>query len=69
MKARSELERIDFLLHRDGQEVTRAYVQVTLHTYCSALARPEHYASTPYYRWRFEQAVQEFQQWLDEASH
>ena len=68
MKARAELERIDFLLHRDGDVATRSFVEVTLHTYRTALARPEHYASTPYYRWRFEQAVQEFQQWLDHIS-
>lgn len=67
MKARSELERIDLLLRRDGPEATRAFVQTTLHTYRGALTRPEHYASSSHYRWRFEQAVQEFQQWLDEA--
>lgn len=68
MKTRSELERFGLLLHREGQEATRGYVQVTLHAYRSALARPEHYTSTPFYRWRFEQAVQEFQQWLDQVS-
>ena len=65
MKARSELERIEFLLHRDGYEATRNFVEVTLHTYRTALAQPDNYASTPHYRWRFEQAVNEFQHWLD----
>ncbi len=67
MKARSELERIEFLLRRDGYEAARNFVEITLHTYRTALARPEHYASTPHYRWRFEQAVNEFQQWLDDV--
>jgi len=61
---RPESERIEFLLKRDGPEATRAWVQRTLAIYRKALRNPAGHGADPVYRPRFEQAIQEFEEWL-----
>ena len=62
--ARSESERIEFLLKRDGPEATRAWVQRTLAIYRAAVRYPASHTADSLYRLRFEQAIREFEQWL-----
>jgi hypothetical protein len=63
---RSETERIEFLLHRDGYEATHAWVVRTLNIY-RATVEPGQHGSDSSYRWLFEQSIKEFEAWL--ASH
>jgi hypothetical protein len=61
---RPESERIEFLLKRDGPEATRAWVERTLAIYRAAVRYPASHTADSLYRLRFEQAIQEFEQWL-----
>jgi hypothetical protein len=62
-RARLEADRIDFLLQRDGYEMTRAWVERTLGIYRDALrvrgARGDSYSAAP-----FERSIAEFEGWL-----
>lgn len=59
-----EQDRIDFLLDRDGHAETRKWVVRTMEMYRDAIDTPSSHASLPEYRPRFEQAIAEFQAWL-----
>ncbi len=61
---RSELQRIGFLLNRDGPEAARAWVRRTLAIYRKELSDPRSFASDPTYKPRFERSAREFEEWL-----
>ncbi|HEX8755438.1 MAG TPA: hypothetical protein VF745_03785 [Steroidobacteraceae bacterium] len=63
---RPESGRIDFLLHRDGAEATRKWVERTVGIYKAALAEKSGYGSDPIYRPRLEKAIREFGEWLEQ---
>jgi hypothetical protein len=65
--ARPELERIEFLLNRDGYEATRAWVERTLNIYREAVGKPGQHSADTVYRPLFEKSIAEFEEWL--ASH
>jgi hypothetical protein len=62
---RSEKQRIDFLVRRDGVEDARAWVERTLKLYQRAIASSTGHAATGEYRPRFEQSIREFKAWLE----
>jgi hypothetical protein len=64
---RSERERIEFLVARDGLAAAREWVERTLGIYRDALTSPSSHASATGYRPLFEAAVGEFEAWL--AAH
>ena len=59
-----EVQRIRFLIERDGEAETREWVERTLHIYREALATTDGHAPTPQYRPQFEHAIRRFEQWL-----
>ena len=59
----SEARRIEFLLQRDGEAATRAWVERTLEIYRTAMAS-DGYAASAAYRPLFEESIREFEQWL-----
>lgn len=61
----AEIERIRFLIARDGEEAARAWVRRTLDIYRDALRNRSSHVTAPEFRPLFEQAVREFEQWLD----
>ncbi|MFO7277149.1 MAG: hypothetical protein DIU56_008970 [Pseudomonadota bacterium] len=61
----SELQRIEFLIQRDGEAAARAWVERTLQIYRDAVALGGH-ASVPPYRPLFDEAIREFESWLAE---
>ncbi len=61
---RPEIERIHYLLQRDGEEATRAWVERTLRIYREAVTKPGSHASNTTYRPLFEKAIHEFEEWL-----
>jgi hypothetical protein len=65
--ANTEAGRIQFLLNREGQKATRAWIERTLIIYREALSQPASYAAALPYRPRFETAIREFEEWL--AAH
>jgi hypothetical protein len=64
---RVEAERIAFLLERDGDASTVAWVRRTLGIYRRAVLDRRHFASTPEYRRRFLASCADFRRWL--ATH
>ncbi len=62
--ANTEARRIQFLLNRDGQKATHAWIARTLAIYREALGQPASYAAAWLYRSRFEAAIREFEEWL-----
>lgn len=58
----SESGRIEFLLRRDGEPATRAWVERTLQLYRKA-AEGGH-GSASLYQPLFRQSIREFEQWL-----
>ena len=60
-----EIERINFLLHRDGPEMTKAWVQSTLNIYQMAIASPSSHASHSDYKPLFFRSIREFEDWLE----
>ena len=60
----SEIERIRFLVARDGEEAARAWVRRTRDIYRDALRNRSSHVSAPEFRPLFEQAVREFDSWL-----
>lgn len=61
-----EARRIHFLLERDGEEATRAWVERTLGIYRNAIASSGSHASLGDYRPSFEASIAEFESWLKE---
>jgi hypothetical protein len=61
---RPEIERINYLLQRDGEKATRAWVERTLRIYREAVTKPGSHASNTTYRPLFEKAIHEFEEWL-----
>jgi hypothetical protein len=61
---RPEIERINYLLQRDGEKATRAWVERTLRIYREAITKPGSHASNTTYRPLFEKAIHEFEEWL-----
>ncbi len=59
-----EQRRIELLIQRDGEAAAREWVRRTLESYRQALQSPASHASLPEYRWRFEQSIREFEDWL-----
>lgn len=59
-----ETQRICFLLERDGEEATRAWVERTLAIYRNAIQSPGSHASLADYRPSFEASITEFESWL-----
>lgn len=62
----AEIERIRFLIARDGEEAARAWVRRTLGIYRDALRNRSSHATAPEFRPLFEQAVRDFETWLAE---
>jgi hypothetical protein len=63
-----EDERINFLLQRDGLEVTREWVERTLNIYRVAISSPASHASRGEYKLLFERSIKEFEEWLSAHS-
>jgi len=61
---RPEIERIDFLIQRDGEQAARAWVERTLRMYREAITKPGSHASNPAYRPLFEDSIRTFEAWL-----
>ncbi|MDQ3797759.1 MAG: hypothetical protein M3294_09415 [Pseudomonadota bacterium] len=61
---RPEIERIDFLVRRDGKAAARAWVERTLAIYRAAIAKPGSHASSTTYRPLFEDSIRTFEAWL-----
>jgi hypothetical protein len=61
---RPEIERINFLIQRDGVKATRTWVERTLQQYREAITKPGSPASNPTYRPLFEDSIQTFKAWL-----
>lgn len=59
-----EGQRIDFLVARDGEVQTRAWVARTLEIYRAAVQSPASHASHQPYRTLFEESVRDFEEWL-----
>ncbi|HJS38891.1 MAG TPA: hypothetical protein VJ789_12275 [Burkholderiales bacterium] len=59
-----EAGRIAFLLARDGEERTLAWVRRTLGIYRRAVLHPRHFASTEAYRRKFLASCADFRRWL-----
>lgn len=59
---RPEIERINFLIQRDGEQA--AWVERTLNIYREAIAKPGSPASNPAYRPLFEDSIRTFEAWL-----
>ena len=64
LHARPEMERINFLLQRDGEPTARAWVERTLKIYREAIAHPASHASSKEYRPLFAESIREFEAWL-----
>ena len=64
MNTYSEMDRIRFLVQRDGAAEARVWVKRTLDTYRTALNAPQNYATTAPYKKLFEQSVATFESWL-----
>jgi hypothetical protein len=60
----SELERIEFVVHRDGEDEATKWVRKTLDIYRHALADRRSHASLPQYRPLFEDSIRTFEAWL-----
>jgi plasmid stabilization system protein ParE len=65
--ARSEQERIAFLLGRDGPEATAEWVRRTLRIYRRAVLTPGHFAGLPEFRRGFIESYCAFRRWLANA--
>jgi hypothetical protein len=61
---RPEIERIRFLIQRDGEKAARAWVERTLKIYCEAISTPRSPASSAAYRPLFEESIRTFKAWL-----
>ena len=61
---RPEIERINYLLQRDGDEATRAWVERTLRVYREAITKPGSHASNTTSRPLFEKAIHELEEGL-----
>jgi hypothetical protein len=61
---RPEIERINFLIQRDGEQAAKAWVERTLQQYREAIANPGSPASSPAYRPLFEDSIRTFEAWL-----
>ena len=61
---RSELDRIGFLLRRDGYAATRAWVERTAAIYREQLRRCSGAAADSVYCRRYSRAVAELEEWL-----
>lgn len=66
----AEAERIAFLLARDGNDATVAWVRRTLAAYRRAVLDPGHFAAAPGYRRLFLASCAGFRSWLaEDARH
>ncbi len=63
---RPEIERINFLIRRDGEAAARAWVERTLGIYRAAIAKPSSPASNSPYQPLFEDSIRTFEAWLAE---
>jgi len=61
---RPEIERIKFLIERDGETAARAWVERTLGIYREAISKPGSHASIAAYRPLFEDSIRVFEAWL-----
>jgi hypothetical protein len=61
---RPEIERINFLIQRDGERTTRTWVERTLSIYREAITKPGSHASIDSYRPLFERSIHTFEAWL-----
>ncbi|OOC49713.1 hypothetical protein [Thioalkalivibrio versutus] len=59
-----ELQRIRFLIKRDGEAATREWVERTLNIYREALAGAGNHPPAAHYRSEFEHSIRRFEQWL-----
>ena len=64
-----ETGRIVFLLARDGNDATVAWVRRTLAAYRRAVLDPGHFASAPGYRRLFLASCAGFRSWLADDAH
>ena len=60
-----ERERLRALLARDGMDVAKAWASRTSDIYCLSLSNPEHYASQPDWKPRFEESIREFKMFAE----
>ena len=59
-----EIERINFLIQRDGEQAARMWVERTLRMYREGINNPGSHASKSAYRPLFEESIREFEAWL-----
>ena len=61
-----EMQRINFLIERDGLDAAKSWVRNTYKIYRRALLNRKHYANTPEYRPKFINSCLVFRYWLSE---
>ena len=59
-----EMERINFLVKRDGESAARAWVERTLKMYREVISNPRSHASYKDYQPLFQESIHEFEAWL-----
>lgn len=62
------LNRIAFLVRRDGYEQARRWVERTLAIYLEAEKTPSSHVSKPEFRRQVEAEMEEFRTWLNKAT-
>ena len=60
----AEMQRIEFLVKRDGPAATHTWVERTLKMYRAAVKDSHSHASTVHYRPLFEASINTFEKWL-----
>lgn len=64
----AELDRIQFLVRRDGRDAAIVWVGTTLDIYRRAITDRHSHASLPQYRPLFEDSIRTFEAWLQSSS-
>jgi hypothetical protein len=63
---RTEADRIQLVVERDGLDTAIEWVRRTLQIYVQALDDPTNFARAAEYRPRFEESIRAFEAWLDQ---
>jgi len=60
-----ERERLKALSARDGMEAAKEWASKTAVIYCLSISNPDHYASQPDWKPRFEQSIRELKMYAE----
>jgi len=61
----SERERLKTLVARDGMEAAKEWASRTATMYSQSISNPDHYASQPDWKPRFEQSIRELKMFAE----